>query len=105
MAVICRRPGRSHVGHFRRHLMQRYSILEMTPALLADAMTLARAHELRAYDGCTTGRRTRSKPHLSNGTPRPGHPGFADQALNVAAAANGVAVIDPHHASLARCSR
>jgi uncharacterized protein len=38
------------LGHFRRHLTDRYAILEITPSLLADAMRLARAHGLRAYD-------------------------------------------------------
>jgi uncharacterized protein len=28
--------GRAMLGHFRRHLTQRYNILELTPSLLAD---------------------------------------------------------------------
>jgi uncharacterized protein len=35
---------------FRGHLIKRYLIVEMTPALVNDAMRLADIHELRAYD-------------------------------------------------------
>ena len=38
------------LGHFRRHLGQRYNVVELNPALLAEAMLLARKHGLRAYD-------------------------------------------------------
>jgi predicted nucleic acid-binding protein len=38
------------LGHFRRHLAQRYVITEITPRLIADAMLSARRHGLRAYD-------------------------------------------------------
>ena len=38
------------LGHFRRHLAQRYHVLELTPALFTDAMLAARKHALRAYD-------------------------------------------------------
>src|SRR5580698_7246885 len=39
--------GAAILGHFRRHLAQRYNILELTPSLLVDAMTMARKHGLR----------------------------------------------------------
>ena len=42
--------GAAILGHFRRHLVQRYNILELTSSLLIDAMTMARKHGLRAYD-------------------------------------------------------
>ncbi len=38
------------LGHLRRHLNHRYSILDLTPGLADDAMRLARAHGLKAYD-------------------------------------------------------
>lgn len=38
------------LGHFRRHLAQRYHVLELSPALFTDAMLAARKHGLRAYD-------------------------------------------------------
>src|SRR3954468_2637727 len=42
--------GGAIYGHFRRHLAQRYIVLEITPPLMAAAMLLARSHGLRAYD-------------------------------------------------------
>jgi predicted nucleic acid-binding protein len=38
------------LGHFRRHLTQRYRVIELTPALFGNAMQLARKRRLRAYD-------------------------------------------------------
>lgn len=38
------------LGHFRRHLAQRYHVIELTPAIFAEAMLAARKHRLRAYD-------------------------------------------------------
>jgi predicted nucleic acid-binding protein len=38
------------IGHFRRHLTQRYRVVELTPALFDKAMLVARKHRLRAYD-------------------------------------------------------
>ncbi len=38
------------LGHFRRHLVQRYVIVEATPQLVTDAMLVARRYGLRAYD-------------------------------------------------------
>src|SRR5271166_123981 len=38
------------LGHLRRHLNHRYSILDLAPGLADDAMRLARAHGLKAYD-------------------------------------------------------
>jgi uncharacterized protein len=35
---------------FRGHLARRYLIVEITPALINDAMRMADIHELRAYD-------------------------------------------------------
>lgn len=38
------------LGHFRRHLIHRYRVIELTPALFDAAMRSARKHRLRAYD-------------------------------------------------------
>jgi predicted nucleic acid-binding protein len=38
------------LGHFRRHLVQRYRVVELTPALFGSAMVIARKYRLRAYD-------------------------------------------------------
>jgi predicted nucleic acid-binding protein len=57
-AVARRRKGRtltsarasSILYRFRKHVAGRYSIVEITPALLNEATKLANSHELRAYD-------------------------------------------------------
>jgi predicted nucleic acid-binding protein len=57
-AVARRRKGRtltprraSSVLHrFRQHLAGRYIVIEVTPALLDDAMRLGNTHALRVYD-------------------------------------------------------
>ena len=38
------------LGHFRRHLAQRYHVIDLTPASFDDAARAARKHRLRAYD-------------------------------------------------------
>jgi predicted nucleic acid-binding protein len=40
----------SLLSRFRKHMSGRYTLVEVTPALLADAAALANAHALRAYD-------------------------------------------------------
>ena len=37
------------LGHFRRHLIQRYRVIALTPALFNNAKLAARTHRLRAY--------------------------------------------------------
>ena len=57
-AVARRRKGRtltsrkasSILHRFRQHLAGRYTVVEITPALFDDAMRLANAHALCAYD-------------------------------------------------------
>jgi predicted nucleic acid-binding protein len=38
------------LSRFRKHLAGRYTVVEITPGLLADAASLANTHALRAYD-------------------------------------------------------
>jgi uncharacterized protein len=99
-AVARRRGGRtitaaqasSILSRFRKHVAGRYTILEITPALLADATTLANRHELRAYDAVQLAT-VRELNRISQG-------GIvlvsADKDLNDAATAEGVAVDDPN---------
>jgi len=57
-AVARRRKGRtitaakasSIMRRFRQHLDARYTVIEVTPELLDEAMRLGNAHSLRAYD-------------------------------------------------------
>ncbi len=88
--------GAAILGHFRRHLAQRYNILELTPPLLVDAMTMARKHGLRAYDAVQlTAMIEASRFHHAAGS------GLvtmisADHELNNAAIAEGLTVDDPN---------
>jgi predicted nucleic acid-binding protein len=83
------------LGHFRRHLAERYRIIELTPALFDDAMLKARKHRLRAYDAVqlVAALEIRQQRHQA---------GFgpvtlvsADRDLNTAAKSEGITVEDP----------
>jgi uncharacterized protein len=84
------------LGHFRRHLAQRYRVIELTPALFANAMLTARKHRLRAYDAVQLAvileiRRL----HQAAGF-EPVTLVSADRELNAAAIAEGLDVDDPN---------
>lgn len=87
--------GNAILGHFGRHLAQRYHIIEFTPALFSEATRLARKHGLRAYDAVQLAAAL-DLHHLHQAA------GFgpitlvsADQELNDAAAVEGLTVDDP----------
>jgi uncharacterized protein len=84
------------LGHFRRHLTHRYAILEMAPALLADAMLLARAHGLRAYDAVQLAAALEVNRIYQTGKLGRVILVSADQPLNDAAIAKGLTVEDPN---------
>lgn len=85
----------SILSRFRGHLVGRYLILEMTPDLLADAMSRANRHALRAYDAVQLAAAL-ALDHLNEG-------GVllvsADRELNEAAKSEGLVVEDPVHHS------
>jgi predicted nucleic acid-binding protein len=83
------------LAHFRRNLTQRYLILEITPSLLADAMLSARAHGLRAYDAVQPAAALEVNRIYQTGGRGPVTLVSADQDLNAAATAEGLAVDDP----------
>jgi predicted nucleic acid-binding protein len=99
-AVARRRAGRtitasqasSFLSRFRKHAAGRYTILEITPALLTEAATLANKHRLRAYDAVQLAAAIELH-RLSQG-------GItvisADLELNAAAAAEGLVIDDPN---------
>ena len=88
--------GAAIYGHFRRHLAQRYVVLEMTPALMAAAVLLARTYALRAYDAVQLAAALDiQRDHRQAGL-APVTLVSADRDLNAAATAEGLTVEDPN---------
>jgi predicted nucleic acid-binding protein len=93
--TLTARRASSILHRFRMHLAGRYTIIEVTPALLDGAMRLGNTHALRAYDAVQLAVAFEvGRSHQAGGT------GSvilisADQALNVAATAEGLPVDDP----------
>ena len=84
------------LGHFQRHLSQRYMVTDVTPALLSDAMRLARRHGLRAYDAVQLAAALEvGRIYHSTGF-SPFILVSADRELNAAATAEGLSVEDPN---------
>jgi hypothetical protein len=103
-AVARRRKGKtltpprasSILRRFRQHLAARYTVIEVTPDLLDDAMRLGNAHALRAYDAVQLAVALEvNRSHQADGF-GPITLISADQALNVAATAEGLSVEDPN---------
>ena len=84
------------LGHFRRHLTEYYRIIELTPALFAEAMLAARKHRLRAYDAVQLAVLLEVQRLQQHGGLGPVTLVSADRDLNAAAAAEGIAVDDPN---------
>ncbi len=82
----------SFLSRFREHVAGRYTILEVTSALLADATTLANGHALRAYDAVQLAAALELNRISQGGMVLVS----ADKELNAAAAAEGLAVEDPN---------
>ncbi len=104
-AAITRRQDGGHLspaqagailGHFRRHLVQRYSILELTPALFTEAMLSARKQRLRAYDAVQLTAALEVDRLNREAGFGPVTLISADHDLNAAARAEGLAVDDPN---------
>ncbi len=87
--------GRPIIGHFRRHLSQRYNVLELSPALFTKAMSVARKRGLRAYDAVQlTAALEINRLNQEDGF-GPVTLVSADRELNAAATAERLAVEDP----------
>jgi predicted nucleic acid-binding protein len=84
------------LGHFRRHLSQRYRILEITPTLVAEAMLLARRHGLRAYDAVQLAAALKADRAFQARAAGPVTLVSADQELNTTATAEGLLAEDPN---------
>jgi uncharacterized protein len=83
------------LGHFRRHLTQRYRVIELTPALFSNAMVAARKHRLRAYDAVQLAVALEVQRLQQDASLGPVTLVSADRDLNTAATAEGMAVDDP----------
>ncbi len=86
-----RRQATSILSRFRKHLAGRYTILELSPDLLNNAMKLADKHELRAYDAVQLAAAVALSQFGQGGVVLLS----ADRELNAAATAEGLTVDDP----------
>ncbi len=102
-AVARRRKGRtltsakasSILSRFRIHLAGRYTLIDLSVALLDEAMRLANAHSLRAYDAVQLAACLKIRQEQQDAGVLPVTLISADQALNDAAVSEGLAVDDP----------
>ena len=90
-------PSASSILHrFRQHLAGRYTVIEVTPALLDDAMRLGNTHALRAYDAVQLAVALEvNRSHQAAGS-SPVTLVSADHDLNDAATAEGLTVENPN---------
>lgn len=85
----------SAIARFRRDLTTTFRIVEITPALIADAMDLSERHGLRGYDAVQLA----GALHVAAGGLTTGSPVTlvsADTELNAAAFTEGLQVDDPN---------
>ena len=84
------------IADFRRHYAGAYFLMRASPIVIAQAMDLVETHGLRAYDAVqlATALQVQAKC-LLDGTPGPTFVS-ADNNLNAAATAEGLAVDDPN---------
>jgi predicted nucleic acid-binding protein len=83
------------LGHFRRHLLQRYRVIELTPALFNNAMVVARKHRLRAYDAVQLAVALEVQRLQQNAGLGPVVLVSSDRDLNAAAMAKGLSFENP----------
>jgi predicted nucleic acid-binding protein len=89
------RRASSILQRFRQHLTGRYNVAQLTAALLDDATRLGVKHALRAYDAVQLAVALEVNRFHQAGGAGPVTLVSADQALNDAALAEGLAVDDP----------
>jgi len=85
----------SILRRFRQHLDGRYTVIEITPALLDEAARLANAHTLRAYDAVQFAAAIEISRKEQDAGFAPVTLISADQELNSAATTEGLAIEDP----------
>lgn len=81
---------------FRKHLIGRYLLTEMTPSVLSSAMDLANTHALRAYDAVQLAAAIEMNRRWSGPDQAAVTLVSADRQLNGAAVAEGLDVEDPN---------
>jgi uncharacterized protein len=86
----------SIIRRFRQHLDGRYTVIEVTPALLDEAARLANAHLLRAYDAVQLAAALEIDRKERDAGFAPVTLISADQALNDAATVEGFSVDNPN---------
>lgn len=88
--------GSSGTVNLRRDFVQQYRVVEITAALIDNAVSLAQTHSLRGYDAVQLA----AALEVHNDRKPLGLPPLtlcsADRALNAAALAEGLAVDDPN---------
>lgn len=84
------------LGHFHRHLIHRYRVIELTPMLFSNAMREARKHRLRAYDAVQLAVALEIHRLRLDAGFGPITMVSADRELNNAALDEGLAVEDPN---------
>src|SRR5262249_3128147 len=84
------------LGHFGRHLSQRYRVRDLSRPILIEAMALARKHGLRALDAVQLAPALATNRRLQATGLGPLPLVSADRELNAAAAAEGLPVEDPN---------
>jgi uncharacterized protein len=94
--TLTARRASSILHRFRQHLAGRYTVAEVTAALLDDAMRLGIEHALRAYDAVQLAVALEVNRFHQAGGSGPVTLVSADQALNGAATAEGLTVDDPN---------
>ena len=83
------------LADFRHDLATAFHVVEITPALVVHAMSLAEVHALRGYDAVQLA--AALYVHAQQASPQPTFTLVsADAELNAAAAAEGLAVDDPN---------
>jgi uncharacterized protein len=85
------------LGHFRRHLAQRYRIIDLTPAIYDNAMLKARKRRLRAYDAVQLAAALELRQQHQDAGLAPVTLISGDKPLNAAAIAEGLTVDDPNN--------
>lgn len=84
------------IADFRTDLANQYRMIEMTPALISRAMTLAETHALRGYDAVQLAAALEVNARVTSLNLPLLTLISADAALNAAAQTEGLAVDDPN---------